>query len=125
MIETLAYQNLPDQPRRMLRLPWWFCAVSLLPAAALIRVVFTNGHWSGERFIEMYTNLDHERFTGVFWMGVAAISLVCICFIIRSRKTVFVWVCLALHSVVVLLTIFPGSFIILFLMHWGPGGPGW
>jgi hypothetical protein len=120
---TLAYQNLPDQPRRKLHTPNWLAMISLLPIPLLASFLFANDRWRGFQIINHYLNRDREHAQGTAWIIVAAMSLLWLVLLSFSRKSLVIWICLALHISMVLFSIFPGGFMIAFLMHWlhGPG----
>jgi hypothetical protein len=82
-------------------------------------ILYTRTHWS--RWLNIGQRA--ERITGVIWIITAALSLICVCFLALSRKRWDVWIALTLNWLFIAFTVFPGIFLIPWLMHWltGPG----
>jgi hypothetical protein len=97
--------------------PTFLAPLTLLPIFLFIAMVFTTDYWS--KWFQ--TGQRWERITGITWITIASLSLFWIALYLPRPKRWHTWICLALHILFLILSIFPGFYMIAWLMHWLSG----
>jgi hypothetical protein len=100
-------------------IPTVLAPLSLLPTFLFIIMLFTSDHWS--KWFQ--TGQRWERITGITWLWILFLTVVWIALYLPRPKRALTWICLSLHLLFLVLSIFPGFVLLAWLMHWlsGPG----